>query len=148
MKRLILSGLRGMTLTRAGRAEFVISFMFFRFAWGELPSPEKLAFYLAERSDLHGGGEHWSDGTDKRLRGDCKNLCLAEFCKGYDEIELWFDPTPTDQLQLIWLLDFLSSHPEIAPRLKMRLLDVDFIGAEEAFLAKGNIPAVSITTAE
>src|SRR5438270_451570 len=89
-----------MTASGSGRAERVSSFMFFRFAWGELPSPEKLAFYLAGRSDLHGGGEHWSDGTDKRLRGDRRSFSFAEFCELYDEIELWFDPTPTDQLQL------------------------------------------------
>jgi hypothetical protein len=145
MKRLILSGLHGARLEKTDLADVTVFFMF-KFAWGELPTPQKLASFLAARSD-QGQGDHWSDYIVRRRR-DGRDLSLIEFCKLYDEVEFWFDPTPSDQLQLIWLLDFFSSYPDVASRLKLRLLDVDFIGAEDAFLAKGNIPAVSVTTAE
>jgi hypothetical protein len=145
MKRLILTGLHGVSLEKTDRADVTVFFTF-KFAWGELPTPQKLASFLAARSD-QGQGDHWSDYILRRRRGGGA-LSLIEFCKLYDEVELWFDPTPSDQLQLIWLLDFFSSDPDIASRLKIRLLDIDFSSAEDAFLAKGNIPAIPVTTAE
>ena len=145
MKRLILAGPDGACLVKTDRADATVFFMF-KFAWGELPTPQELASFLAARSD-QGQGHHWSDYIVRR-RGDGRDFNLIEFCKLYDEVEFWFDPTPSDQLQLIWLLDFFSSYPDVASRLKLRLLDVDFNGAEDAFLATGNIPTVSVTTAE
>ncbi|MCP4617164.1 MAG: hypothetical protein GY844_12120 [Bradyrhizobium sp.] len=52
-----------------------------------------------------------------------RNLSLAEFCQYYETVELWFDLLPRAQLKLIWLLDYFSSYPEAAPRLKLRLVD-------------------------
>jgi hypothetical protein len=148
MKRLILASSHGSSLRKSGRAEAIV-FFFFRFIWGELPTRQKLASYLADGTDLPDTEEHWSDYVKGSLRDeDCEGINFADFCVGYDEIELWFDPTPTDQLQLVWLLDLLSLHPNLMFRLKLRLLDIDFIEADEAFLAKGNIPVVSVTTAE
>src|ERR1051326_3142311 len=115
MKRLILTSSHGASLEKTGRADVTVFFVF-KFAWGELPTPQKLASFLAARSD-QSQGEHWSHYIMRRRRDD---LSLADFCKLYDEIELWFDPTPTDQLQLIWLLDFFSSHPDIVSKLKIR----------------------------
>lgn len=112
---------------------------------GRIAHAAKFGFLSAARSD-QGQGDHWSDYILRRGRGG-RALGLIEFCKLYDEVELWFDPTPSDQLQLIWLLDFFSSDPDIASKLKIRLLDIDFSGAEDAFLAKGNIPAIPVTTA-
>ena len=144
MKRLILTSSGGACLEKTGRADVTVFFMF-RFAWGELPTPQKLASFLAARTD-QGQSDHWSDYVLRRIR-DSRALSLIEFCKLYDEVELWFDPTPTDQFELIWLLDFFSSCPDVVSRLKLRLLDVDFIGAEDAFLAKGNIPTAPVTAA-
>ena len=61
---------------------------------------------------------------------------MAEFCQPYEIVELWFDPSPNDQLQLIWLLDCLSSHPEIAAKLMLRLLDFDLNEADEKGLGR------------
>lgn len=142
MKRFILTGLHGARLEMTGRADVTVFFTF-KFAWGELPTPQKLASFLAARSD-QGQGDHWSDYIARRRR-DGRDLSLAEFCKLYDEIELWFDPTPTDQLQLIWLLDFFWSCPDLVSRLRVRLLDIDFLGAEDAFFANEETPAVPVT---
>ncbi len=128
MKRLILAGWSGASLERLDFAEVVITFTF-RFVSGPLPSPDELAAYVGARSKSHVRGTHWSDFTDRwhQAASRRRNLALAEFCRPYDTVELWFDPSPNDQLQLVWLLDCLSSHPEIAARLKLRPIDFDLI---------------------
>ncbi|KAH2815273.1 hypothetical protein KXV85_004590, partial [Aspergillus fumigatus] len=60
-----------------------------------------------------------------------RNLSLAEFCLHYETVELWFDMRPRAQLKLIWLLDYFSSYPEVARRLKLRLVDREMIGVDE-----------------
>ena len=118
MKRLILTSSSGATLSRTGLADLVIPFTF-RFVWGPLPSPDELAAYLAARSDKHAPGTHWSDygGRWPIATKARKDFGLVEFCKQCDTIELWFDPSPNQQLQLIWLLDYFRSYPGIAARL-------------------------------
>src|ERR1700692_4625027 len=102
MTRLILTGESGTSLFRSGRADVVIPFSF-RFVWGPLPSPGELATYVATRSDEHGPGTHWSDygGRWPRATGARKYLGLVEFCQHCETVELWFDPGPNDQLQLV-----------------------------------------------
>jgi hypothetical protein len=115
----------------------VINFTF-RFVSGPLPSPDELATYVAARSEAHFPGTHWSDfaGHWPQAAKGRKHLALAEFCQPYEIVELWFDPSPNDQLQLIWLLDCLSSHPEIAAKLRMRLVDFDLNEADEKGLGR------------
>jgi hypothetical protein len=80
MKRLVLTSSSGLGLQLTDLAELVIPFTF-RFGWGPLPSPEKLATYFAMRSDLHGPGSHWSDYVGWRRHGgkSRKDLGLIEF---------------------------------------------------------------------
>lgn len=147
MKRLILSGSHGPSLMKAGRAEVVI-FFFFGFIWGELPARQKLASYLGDGSDLP-EDDHWSDYVDGSVSDeDYVGLSLAEFCTGYDEIELWFDPRPLEQLLLVWLLDYLRAYPLLTTKLFVRLIDQDLIMVSDAFLAKGNIPRADVGDAE
>ena len=65
-----------------------------------------------------------------------QDLSLVEFCEAYDAIELWFDPHPNDQLQLIWLLDYFRFHPKTAAKLVFRLVDFDLLGAREEELRR------------
>jgi hypothetical protein len=111
MKRLIFTSLSGFELERSGLADIVIPFVF-RFVWGPLPSPDKLATYVARRSDKHGPGAHWSDyaGRWPPAAKARKDLGLVEFCQPCETIELWLDPSPNDQLQLVWLLDYFRFH--------------------------------------
>jgi hypothetical protein len=146
MKRLILTSPGGLQLGRTDRAEATIPFAF-NFAWGELPSPKKLAYYLAARSGRHVRGEHWSDYAGKRRR-DCKDPSLIEYCEAYDAIELWFDPGPTDQLLLVWLLDFFRSYPETVSKLILRAVYSDFHFMSEKQLANWNGPAIAVSEAE
>ena len=146
MKRLILTSSSGTGLTRSDLAEVVLPFTF-RFIGGPLPSPEELATYVAARSDKHKPGSHWSHWW-RHANKTRKDLRLIEFCQHYDAIELWFDLDPNDQLQLIWLLDYFGSYPEIASRLRMRLVVSELITADGERIGKWEVPVVDVTADE
>lgn len=82
-------------LKGAGLADRVIPFGW-RFVWGALPSPGEL------KKAAHVDG-----------------LGLIEFCERFDTIQLWADPEPNAQLQLIWLLDQLRHHPSVVAKLAL-----------------------------
>jgi hypothetical protein len=132
-------------------ADLVICFAF-RFVSGPLPSPDELATYVAARSQKHRQGSHWSDfvGRWPQAGKGRKDLGLLEFCERYELVELWFDPDPNDQLQLIWLLDCLSSHPEIAAKLRLRLVDFDLVAVDGKQLrrSESHVPIVEVTSHE
>ena len=85
----------------------------------------------------------WRDGSESR-----KDIGLVELCRSYETVELWFDPSPNDQLQLIWLLDYFRSHPETAAKLRLRLVDFDLIGANGEELSRWEVRDVAVTEAE
>lgn len=151
MKRLILTGWSGTELAKSGLAELVISFSF-RFEWGPLPSSEKLAAYFAARSANLQPGDHWSDWGIRWPKDikDRKDLSLADFCERYDVIELWFDPAPRDQLQLVCLLDYLSTFPWLGRKLRLRLVafDLTIESGEDLAASEPHIEAARITARE
>lgn len=151
MKRLILTSSSGAGLARSGLAEVVIFFAH-RFVWGPLPSADKLAAYVAARSEAHGPGAHWSDfvGRWPQPAKRRRHLALADFCEPYETIELWFDPSPRDQLQLVWLLDLFRSYPQAAAKLRLRLVSVELIEEQGESLGKSepHVPVVDITAEE
>jgi hypothetical protein len=150
MKRLILTSSSGSSLTRSGLAEAAITF-FFRFIGRPLPPPRELETYLGLRSDQDpvGHWSHWSPrGTwpqDAKARRD---LALVEFCEPYEIIELWFDPDPNDQLQLIWLLDHFRAHPAMTARLKLRLISFNLITTHETWRGWNEVPLVDVRPAD
>src|SRR6266404_6866393 len=146
MKRLILTSQSGLALERSDLADVVIPFSF-RFVGGPLPSADELATYVAARSEKHGPGSHWSDYVGPWRQGHKarKDLGLVEFCQPYETIELWFDPAPNDQLQLIWLLDFFCSYPEFATRMKLRVVDYEMTVATPEELGRSQVFAVDVT---
>lgn len=145
MKPLILTSLSGLSLADSGLAEVVIPFTF-RFGWGPLPSVEALAAYIAARTDKLTPGAHWSDFIRRPHRGS--DLSLVEFCRPYGTVELWFDPNPENQLQLIWLLDGLRSDPETVAKLRLRLVDFDLIVARAEQFGTLKVHDVAVTEAE
>jgi len=149
MKPFILAGQYGLSFERSGRADAAVPFLF-RFVDGMLPSSEELADYVAPLTKEHGRGAHWSVYTRRwhdPYQGR-KSLGLVEFCEPFETVELWFDPAPNDQLQLVWLLDLLSSYPQIVAKLKMRLVDFDLLMAEPEDLVRSQTPAVDVTERE
>lgn len=107
------------------------------------------------RSDVGGAddtkpGSHWLDfarqSTVKQI--GWKDLGLIEVCQRCETVELWFDPDPNHQLQLIWLLDYFHPHPEIVARLRLRLVDFDLITARAEELGRWKFPDVEVTSDE
>lgn len=145
MKRLILTSSSGASLMRSSLAELVV-FLSFRFVWGPLPSPDEFAAYAGARSDKLAPGCHWSDfaGRWPQTEKGRKHLALVEFCEPYETVELWFDPDPNDQLELICWLDYFRSHPETAAKLRLRLIGFDLIMADEKRLDWEAVPIVRV----
>jgi hypothetical protein len=134
---------------RSGRVDRVVFFTF-RFVSDRLPSLDELATYVGPRSDKQRPGEHWSTFAGRWRDGgkDRKNLGLLEFSEPYDVIELWFDPSPNDQLQLIWVLDCFRSYPETAAKLRLRHVDYDLITTAYDGPEEEELPEVDVTAAE
>lgn len=149
MTRLILTSPSGFDLLGAGRADVVVHFSY-RFTWGQLPSPDELSAFLGARSETPPSGDHWSDIVRPRRDEDEEksDFSLVEFCEAFDTVELWFDPHPNDQLQLIWLLDHFRSHPETAAKLVFRLVDFDLLGTNEEELRRFEVFDLPVTEAE
>jgi hypothetical protein len=86
------------------------------FVWGKLKSSDRLKTLLAQRPAKR-VFEHWTEGLEGRSLTDAETcgLGLIEFCEGFDAIELWADPEPNTQLQLIWLLDQLRLIQALLP---------------------------------
>jgi hypothetical protein len=149
MTRLILAGDSGPSLFRADVADLVVYFPS-RFVWGPLPSSDKLASYLGVRLPDQRPGDHWLTyvGRWPAAIKASKDLGLLEFCQHFDTVELWFDPAPNDQLQLIWLLDYFRPHPQVVSRLRLRLVDFDLTDIPQAGLGNWKVQDVGVTAAE
>jgi hypothetical protein len=149
MKRVILTSLSGVSLRHTDLAEVVIPFTH-RLVGGPLPPPEELAAYVGERSDKPARGYHWSDFVSKWHLGSksLRDLSLVEFCEPCESVELWFDPDPNDQLQLIWLLDCFRSHPEMVAKLRLRIIDYNLTTASEKELVRWKTLGIIVTEAE
>jgi hypothetical protein len=150
MKRLIIAGQLTSEFMNPDIADLAVYFPF-RFVWGPLPSPDELAAFLGAGTPDHGPdpGRHWSDFAGKWSQSKNRShqdLGLAEFCRHYETVELWFDADPNAQLQLVWLLDYFRSHPETVARLKLLLVDIEMIGLER--FGKWKPPAVDVTERE
>ena len=91
-------------------------------------------------------GPDFSGGWGQSKNRSRRDLGLAEFCRQYETVELWFDMAPNAQLQLVWLLDYFRSHPETVARLKLRLVDREMIGVDR--LGKWQPPAIDVTERE
>ncbi|UPK33053.1 hypothetical protein IVB18_33165 [Bradyrhizobium sp. 186] len=150
MKNVILTSSSGFDLMRSGLAEVVVPFTF-RLVDGPPPLDE-VAVYVGAHFEALGPGKHWSDfvGRWSPAAEDRRHLSLVEFCQPYDVIELWFDSTPNDQLQLIWLLDHLRSHPENVAKTKLRLIAFRLMAQDAKAIGKSlsYIPDVDVTANE
>ncbi len=146
MTRLILISSSGYTPSLARGPDCAIPFAF-DLVWGKLPSPEKLAAHLGARTGKRGTGRHWSDwgGRWRSEEERRRDLSLIEFCEPYKTIELWFDQRPSDQLHLIWLLDYFSSHPEIASKLRLAIVEFNYFFEPEEGWPSRDFPLVRIT---
>jgi hypothetical protein len=51
-------------------------------------------------------------------------IALVKACGEFDRVEIWPNPDPNSQLQLLQLLDWLGRDPAIAPKLRLTKVDV------------------------
>jgi hypothetical protein len=120
MTRLILTfddsaagALRG-----AGLADCVIPFGFC-FVWGRLRPANELETLLSPRATRSAAADsHWLDNLrgahleEARKQG----AGLIDFCARFESVELWADPEPNAQLQLVWLLDHIRPHADVVSK--------------------------------
>lgn len=119
MKRLIIASedSSGGCLKAAGFAEQVVTL---GIDFLMLPAPlttKPLAFFAA-RSRLiepqHYGWDHFVNGSC-RTRTNLRRL--AATARPYDRVEIWADPDPNAQIQLMWLLSWLAQHGGLIGKL-------------------------------
>lgn len=150
MTRLILAGESGPNLFRTDLGDLVVYFCE-RFVWGPLPAADKLASYLGPRLPDYRPADQWSVYVGRwpsAIDRAGKDVGLLEFCLQFDTVELWFDPAPNNQLQLIWLLDYFRPHPQVVSRLKLRLVDFELFDIPQTGLGKWKVQDVAVTDAE
>ena len=133
-------------LKTAGLADCVIAFGL-RFVWGQLQSPSGLDQSQLPRSAVtEASAPHWLDNlTDECLdEARSQGLGLVEFCERFDAVELWIDPEPNAQLQMIWLLDYLRPHANVTSRLGLVQTDFSIGGQRPQEIATLRPQAVAI----
>jgi hypothetical protein len=116
-----------------------------RLVWGPLPSETELAAFFEARTNQK-PTDNWLDfGPTSRLeRFGIKDLGFVEVCVRSETVELWIDPEPNGQLQLIWLLDYLRSYANVASTLTLFQADVVIASQRPEALSKWRPPAVKI----
>jgi hypothetical protein len=133
-------------LKGAGLADCVIPFGL-RFIGGRLQSRSELDTLLSSRSAMRGASaSHWLDNLTDECFEDARShgLGLVEFCERFEAVELWVDPEPNAQLQLIWLLDYLRPSANVISRLALVQTDSGIGARLSEELATWRPPAVSV----
>jgi hypothetical protein len=148
MTRLILtfhdSGAGG--LKGAGLADCVIP-LGLKFVWGRLQSRSELDTLLSSRSAMRGAStSRWLDNLTDGYFKDARRqgLGLIEFCERFDAVELWVDPDPNAQLQMIWLLDYLRRHAKAALDIALVQADATIGNHPPEELERWRLPTVKI----
>jgi hypothetical protein len=104
-------------LLAAGIADIVLP-LEFRLVWGAPPTDAELEAKLGP-----GSLDHF---PQRRLREyHSQGVGVLGLCERCDTIDLWFDPSPNAQLVLIRLLDYLSSHTSVVPKLALFQADIE-----------------------
>src|ERR1700704_5999044 len=131
-------------LKKAARADIVIP-VDRRLVWGPLPSETELAAFFEARTNQE-PTDHWLDfgPTPPLERFGIKDLGFLEVCARCETVELWIDPDPNGQLQLIWLLDYLRSHASLVSKLTLIQADTRIGDQAPTELAEWRLPAASI----
>ena len=126
-------------LIGAGLADRVIPFCW-RFVWGELKPENELDLFLSPRS-ARPDVSHCRP-FHRRLVQEAGNrdLGLVEFCERFETVELWVDPGPNAQLQMIWLLDHLRLRAKSLD-FTLRHVDIRLGETEPGVLPNWNFPA-------
>jgi hypothetical protein len=118
-----------------------------RFVWGQLQSRSELDALLSSRASIQGAStSHWLDNLAGNRFDEARSqgLGFIEFCQRFEAIELWVDPDPNSQLQLIWLLDDSRPHADVASKLSLVQTDASIGDQLRVDLPKWRTQAVPI----
>ncbi|MGJ4942839.1 hypothetical protein ACQR1W_19845 [Bradyrhizobium sp. HKCCYLS1011] len=120
-----------------------------RLVFGHPPTEAQLEDRFDVRSEQRHQkrGSHWLDFLpSKRLdRFEVRGIGLAQLCACSETVELWIGPTANDQLELIWLLDYLRRRRAIPRRLSLRPAD-PLVGSSTEEVAAMDAPRIPITS--
>jgi hypothetical protein len=147
MKRLILTNNTSAAghLGAARVGDFRIS-LERQLIWGRVPSDAELSGFFGKRRKRQ-SKLSWQDYQPQwRLEGiGAIGVGLVELCSRFETIELWMDPRPNDQLQLICVLHYLRAYPEIASKLSLVQAHVPMGDQGAGAMAKWKLPVVSLS---
>jgi len=117
-----------------------------RFVSGPLPSDLELSAYLARDSSQKQAG-HWLDLASRRSLAPFggRRQSFRQLVDRLDTVELWMDSRPNDQLVLIWLLDHLHEHLELASKIVLRHVDTPLFDALPEQLTAGTFGGTQLT---
>jgi hypothetical protein len=135
------------SIKASGHADIAIA-LERRLVWGRPPSDAETEAFFAVRTTQR-EGLHWRDYSPSwRIeKSGGKDLGLIEFCAGYDSVALWIDPDPNTQLMLLWLLDFLRGHEQLASKVKFIQTDFSIGGCKPERLATWQPPCIDLAEA-
>jgi hypothetical protein len=133
-------------LKGAGVADCVVPFGLC-FVWGRLRPVNELKTFLSPRAAGAASlGDHWLDNLSGAQFEEARKqgLGLIEFCERFETIELWVDPDPNAQLQLVWLLDHMRPHGHVVSRSSLVQTDTGIGNHPPADWARQQPPAIPI----
>ena len=147
MARLILTfdDSAGGALKATGLADCVVPFGLC-FVWGRLRSANELKALLSPRSAKSAAADHWLDNLGGAQFEEARKLGagLIEFCTRFDAVELWTDPEPNAQLQLVWLLEQIRPHVHVASRSSLVQTDIRIGDQSPEYWAERRPRAIAI----
>jgi hypothetical protein len=89
------------------------------FVWGRLLPANELKTFLSPRAAKPAAADfHWLDNLNGAQLEEARKqgAGLIEFCERFETVELWADPEPNTQLQLVWLLDHIGPHADVVSK--------------------------------
>jgi hypothetical protein len=147
MTRLILTfeGSAAGALKGAGLADCVLS-LELCFVWGRLRPANELNTLLLPRAAKAAAADHWLDNFRGAYLEEARKqgAGLIEFCQRFETVELWADPEPNSQLQLVWLLDYVRPHAHVVSRSTLVQTDAAIGNHPPAYWAGQRLTAVPI----
>jgi len=113
---------------------------------GLRPANELKTFLSPRAAKPAAADFHWLDNLgDAHLEEARKQGAgLIEFCERFETVELWADPEPNAQLQLVWLLDQLRPNADVASKTALIQTDTRIGGHPPTDWAEQRLRAVPV----
>ncbi|WP_316219130.1 hypothetical protein [Bradyrhizobium sp. SZCCHNR2026] len=121
-----------------------------RLVFGRPPTTDELEDRFDVRSEQRHQkrGSHWLDfiPSERLDQFEVRGIGLAQLCACFETVEVWVESTANDQLELIWLLDYLRRRKAVPPHFFVRPVEW-LVGRSTEQLAEMQVPRIPITSA-